>query len=54
MNLLLLAAALAFYAYIRHLFIVNHRPDWIVNIFSITSFGLTIFVLILIMAGILP
>jgi hypothetical protein len=54
MELLFLASALAFYAYIRHLFIVNHRPDWIVDIFGIASFGLTFFVIILLLAGVLP
>lgn len=54
MELLLLSSFIAMIAYTRHVFIANHRDDWLVDVLAVTSFGLTFSVLVLLLIGVLP
>ena len=54
MELLLLSSLFALIAYFRHVFVVNHRPDWLVSLLAGASFGMTFFVVILLLTGVLP
>lgn len=42
--MLLVASGLGFVAYIRHVFLVGHKEDALVDIFAIASLSLTIYV----------
>ena len=42
--MLLVASGLGFAAYIRHVFLVGHKEDALVDIFAIASLSLTLYV----------